>query len=85
MEQLLHGRATTTPYIRQKIQASNISIAKLAAHYNINPNTVIKWKNRNHVNDKPSRPKNPCSTILTPVQEAAIEAFRNHTLLPLDD
>ena len=44
MEQLLHGRATTTPYIRQKIQKSTLSIAKLAALYNINPNTVIKWK-----------------------------------------
>ena len=29
MEKVLHGRATTTPYIRKKIQASNIRIAKL--------------------------------------------------------
>ena len=44
MEQLLHGRATTTTYIRQKIQKSTLSIAKLAAHYNINPNTFIRKK-----------------------------------------
>ena len=34
MGQLPHGRATTTPHIREKIQASNISIAKLAKLYN---------------------------------------------------
>ena len=56
MEQLLHGRATTTPYIREKIQASNLSIAKL---YNINPNTVIKWKKRDYgpVARTPKSPK----------------------------
>ncbi len=75
MGQLPHGRATTTPHIREKIQASNISIAKLAKLYNIKPNTVIKWRNRNHVNDKPSGPKNPRSTVLTLLQEAAIVAF----------
>ncbi len=75
MEQLLHGRATTTPYIRQKIQKSTLSIAKLAAHYNINPNTVIKWKKRDYVQDRPSGPKNPCPTVLTLLQEAAIVAF----------
>ncbi len=30
-------------------------------------------------------PKQPCSPVLTPEQEAAIVAFRRHTLLPLDD
>ncbi len=30
-------------------------------------------------------PKRPCSTVLTPEEEAAIVAFRRHTLLALDD
>ena len=67
MGQLPHGRATTTPHIREKIQASNISIAKLAIKYNINPNTVIKWKKRDYVQDRPSGPQNPRSTVLTPL------------------
>ncbi len=75
MGQLLHGKATTTPYIRQKIQESKLSIAKLSAHYSISTKTVIKWKNRNHVNDKPSGLKNQRSTVLTPLQEAAVVAF----------
>ena len=70
-------------------QRKNTSIvtkySKISKQYNINPNTVIKWRNRNHVNDKPSGPKNPRSKVLTLLQEATIEAFRNHTLLPLDD
>ena len=30
---------------------------------------------RNHVNDRRCSPKNTCSTVLTPLQEAAIVAF----------
>ena len=30
-------------------------------------------------------PKQPRSTVLTPEEEAIIVAFRQHTLLPLDD
>ena len=47
----LHGRATTTPLIRKQIQESSDSIKALARLYNINHNTVLKWKNRGHVTD----------------------------------
>ncbi len=42
-------------------------------------------KKRHHVNDRRCAPNSPHPTVLTPLQEAAIVAFRKHTLLPLDD
>jgi hypothetical protein len=56
-----------------------------AERYALNPKTVAKWKKRTSVHDAPMGPKQPCSTALTPEQEAIGVAFRRHTLLPLDD
>ncbi|MFN3734955.1 IS481 family transposase [Comamonas testosteroni] len=47
--------------------------------------TVAKWQKRTSVADLPTEPRQPCSTILSVEDEAAIIAFRRHTLLPLDD
>ncbi len=51
MGQILHGSATTTETVRQAIQNSQESIAKLAKRYNLNPKTVAKWKRRDFVHD----------------------------------
>ena len=51
----------------------------------INPKTVAKWRKRQTVDDLKTGPKEPRSTVLTEAEEAAIVAFRRHTLLPLDD
>ena len=56
MSTKLHGRATTTPVIRKEIQESKETIAKLAKRYNINPKTVIKWKNRTTTKDQKCGP-----------------------------
>jgi len=85
MEQVLHGSARTTPAVRQAIQASSESLAILAARHGIDPKTVAKWRSRATTQDAPMGPKNPVSTVLTPLEEAAAVAFRQHTLLPLDD
>lgn len=85
MEQILHGRATTTPAIRKALQESTESNQKLAKRYGINHNTVAKWRKRDHTNDILPGPKNACSTVLTKGEEAVIVAFRKHTLLGLDD
>ncbi|MCM5547195.1 IS481 family transposase, partial [Xanthomonas hortorum pv. pelargonii] len=53
--------------------------------YGINQKTVAKWKKRTSVADLPTGPTQPCSTVLSVADEAAIVAFRKHTLLPLDD
>ena len=50
-----------------------------------NPKTVAKWRKRATVEDRKTGPTEPRSTVLTEAEEAAIVAFRRHTLLPLDD
>ncbi len=84
MANKLHGRATTTPAIRKKIQESNDTIAVLAERYHINPKTVIKWKNRKSVQDKKCGPPSE-SKSLTKVQEAIAVAFRKHSKLSIED
>ena len=85
MGQVLHGSATTTEAIRRAIQHSQESLRALAKRYGINQKTVAKWKKRTSVADVPTGPKEPRSTVLSIEEEAVIVAFRQHTLLPLDD
>jgi hypothetical protein len=46
---------------------------------------VAKWRKRATVEDMKTGPSEPRSTVLTEAEEAAVVAFRRHTLLPLDD
>ena len=85
MGQVLHGSATTTAAVRRAIQHSQESLRVLAKRYGINPKTVAKWKQRGSVTDRPTGPREPRSTVLSMEDEAIIVAFRQHTLLPLDD
>ena len=85
MGQVLHGSATTTHAIRAAIQRSTAPLKVLAAKYGLNHKTVAKWRKRAFVHDAPMGPKVVRSTVLGPSEEAALVAFRKHTLLPLDD
>ena len=85
MGQVLHGSARTTPAVRRSIQRSQESIAALARRHGIDRKTVAKWRKRRSVEDAPMGPTTPRSTVLSAEEEAAIVAFRRHTLLPLDD
>jgi transposase InsO family protein len=85
MGQILHGSATTTEAIRRTIQHSQESLRVLAKRYGINQKTVAKWKRRTSAADLPTGPKDAKSTVLSIEEEAIIVAFRQHTLLPLDD
>jgi transposase len=85
MGQVLHGRATTTEAIHRAIQNSQESLRALAKRYGIDQKTVAKWKNRTSTADLPTGPTKPRSTVLSLEEEAAIVAFRKHTLLALDD
>ena len=85
MGQVLDGSATTTHAIRAAIQRSQASAPALSETYGINAKTVLKWRKRTCVEDRKTGPKCPLSTVLTEIEEAAIIAFRRHTLLPLDD
>ena len=85
MGQVLHGSATTTEAVRRAIQRNQESVRALAQRHGISPTTVQKWRGRQNEADAAMGPKRPRSPVLTPEQEAAIVAFRRHTLLPLDD
>ena len=85
MGQILHGCATTTEAVRRAIQHSQKSLRTLARRHGINQKTVAKWKKRSTTADLPTGPKDPKSTSLSLEDEAIIVAFRQHTLLPLDD
>ena len=85
MASVLHGSARTTPRLRAEFQASKESSRALAARYGLNAKTVRKWRKRTTTADAPMGPKTPKSTVLTPAEEAIVVAFRQKTLLPLDD
>jgi transposase-like protein len=85
MGQVLHGSATTTEAVCRAIQNSQESLRALSKRYNINQKTAAKWKKRTSVADRPTGPQEPRSTVLSREEEAVIVAFRQHTLLPLDD
>jgi hypothetical protein len=84
MGQVLPGSARTTQAIRRSIQRSQESLQTLAKRHSIDPKTVAKWRKRTTTTDAPMGPK-PASTVLTVEEEAIAVAFRQHTLLPLDD
>ena len=83
MGQVRHGSATTTHVVRAAIQRSQASLAALSRDLGINPKTVAKWRKRATVEDLKTGPKAPHSTTLSEAEEAAVVAFRRHTLLPL--
>jgi len=85
MGQVLHGSATTTEAIRRAIQRSEESVRALARRHGISPTTVQKWRKRTTVADERMGPKQARSNALSVEEEAAVVAFRRHTLLPLDD
>jgi transposase InsO family protein len=85
MGQILHGTATTTHAIREKIQKAEESISQLASKYNINPKTVHKWKRRESVEDLKCGRRPGQGSVLSGVDEAVIVETRRKSLLPLDD
>jgi transposase-like protein len=82
---VLHGSARTTPCLRAEFQTSKESTRALAARYGLNPKTVRKWRGRTTTADARMGPRTPKSTVLTPAEEAIVVAFRQKTMLPLDD
>jgi transposase-like protein len=85
MGQVLHGTATTTHAVREKIQNAEESVAKLAKQYGINPKTAHKWKRRESVEDLKCGRRPGQGSVLSAVDEAIIVETRRKTLLPLDD
>jgi transposase-like protein len=80
-----YGPGSPTEAVRRAIHHSQESLRALARRYSINPKTMAKWKRRGSVTDLRTGPREPRSTVLSIENEAIIVAFRQHTLLPLDD
>jgi transposase InsO family protein len=80
----LHANATTTPRTRAYIQKSRASHAALARELGIHPRTVARWKTRQDVADRSTRPHRLATTI-SEWEEALIVELRRGLALPLDD
>jgi hypothetical protein len=80
-----HGSATTTPSVREAIQASEEKNTVLARRHGVNRKTIAKWKARPFSSDMRMGPKNPRSKSLTLEDEMLILAYRWRTRLSLDD
>ena len=65
MGQILHRNAKTTLRTRKEIQKSEESIRKLAKKYNVTTSTVIKWKEREFVEDKKTGPQKGYGSVLS--------------------
>ena len=84
MQLRLHANATTTPRTRAYIQQSAASDTALARELGIHPRTVARWKARQDVADRSTRPHRLATTI-TEWEEALILELRRSLTLPLDD
>ena len=80
-----HGSATTTPSVREAIQASEEKNTVLAKRYGVDRKTIAKWKARKFSSDVRMGPKNPRSRFLTLDDEVIILVYRWRTRLSLDD
>jgi len=82
----LHKRARTTPAIRAEIQAApaHVSSSELAVRFGVTVPTIIKWRNRNTVEDG-SHTAHTLQTRLSPAQEAIAVELRKTLKLGLDD
>ncbi|GGY25115.1 hypothetical protein GCM10011289_30980 [Paludibacterium paludis] len=80
----LHKQARTTPVIREEIRNATGTLAELAARFNVSIPTIIKWRNRDSVEDR-SHTAHRLQTRLTPAQEHIAVELRKLFKLGLDD
>jgi transposase InsO family protein len=82
----IHSQARTTPKIREEIRASKgrMTLDEAAEHFNVSRSTILKWRNRESVEDRSHRPKQ-IQTALTPIQEDIVVLLRRSLLLTVDD
>jgi transposase InsO family protein len=84
MQLILHANATTTPKTRAYIQASDRSVAELAAELGVSETTIRRWRKRDSVADRSHTPHR-LSISLSPMEEELVCALRRELGLPLDD
>ena len=84
MKQAYHANASTNIHMRLEISKSNLTNSKLAIKYNISEATVSKWRNRNILEDKSSKP-DTIHYALNEIEKTLITSIRRSTWLPLDE
>ena len=84
MSQVYHSNARTNQHVRGIIQESHLTNTELANKYNVNVGTISKWKNRDFIEDKSSRP-DKIHYALTPLEKELIRVVRTLTWMELDD
>jgi len=84
MKQEYHSNAVTNIHIRREINGSNLSNSELAGQFNISQTTVSKWKNRELLQDKSSKPDKIHYT-LNELQKAVLTHLRMLTWWALDE
>lgn len=84
MKQGYHSNAVTNLHIRSQINDSSLTNLELANRFNVSEVTVSKWKNREILTDKSSRP-NHIKYAISPMNRVLCCCLRKNTWLPLDE
>ena len=84
MKQAYHSNAVTNIHIRRQVQNSNLPAESLAVKYSTSVATIGKWRKRESLSDKSSRPYN-IDYALSPMESALVVSIRQSTWLPLDE
>jgi len=80
----LHANATTTPKVREEIQASSDPVRILADRYGVSETTIYRWRKRRSTADR-SHVRHNLGQATSPVEEAIIVELRTLAALSLDD
>ena len=80
----LHANAVTTPKVREYIRDSDRPVAELALELGISETTVRRWKRRQTVADRSSRPHAIATGFSLEEEEIAVQ-LRTELELSLDD
>ena len=84
MTQIYHNNASTNCNIRNIIQSSSLSSSQLAITFGISVNTANKWKKRDFLHDKSSRP-DKIHYSLNEIEKQVIISIRKSTWMSFDD
>lgn len=84
MKQEYHSNAVTNLHNRREIKKSSLKNYELAYLYNTSNATISKWRHREKIEDKSSR---PCKIVyaLNQLEQSLAISIRKTTWLPLDE
>ena len=85
MGNFFHGSATPTEAVRRAIQHSRASPRALAQRHGVNPKTLGKWNKRDTKRTARKDQSAAFNGALGLPKRRSIVAFRQLTVLPLDD